>query len=303
MPRPLDRWAGVQELAALEAEDLRGRAHVDQDRPCAAVIRARPRRWPSARRGSSITVVKASSVPGDGGAQSTRSVVTPWVSSASASSSAPAVTTCCGRVVQAHRCSLRRARRPRGRRPRWRRARSLRRRRAGAPCRRSPAGRRGFRSRRSTTGFGGRRDRRRRARRPGRGARHDRAPGPAGRRRTRRSPTPCRAARAAGSASIIGCGRPTRQLVVAEVDERVPVRARPGRGPVDRRAGCWTRPVPSASAAITIASSHRVPPENSPRRCPPGWPWGECPGPVLVGAAQSRLSAITTSRAAAVRSG
>ena len=104
----VDRRAGVQELAALEAERL-GRG--DARRPAGPRPRASPRapgRWRRVRRGSARTAASASSGRRSAAARRRGRVGTACCSTASANISAPAVTTSGGvvsgeRVV--HRCA------------------------------------------------------------------------------------------------------------------------------------------------------------------------------------------------------
>ena len=129
---PLDRRAGVQELARLEAEHLGGRGDVDEvggdaehrlDGACG---------WRRGGGGSAATAARSASVPGIGGRQSTRSTSTAWPATASANMPAPTVTTG-GRWRSSER--LRAARWRGGWPPRWR----------GGPRRRRRRGRRSWR--------------------------------------------------------------------------------------------------------------------------------------------------------------
>ena len=72
---PGDRRAGVQELAALEAQHLGGRRDVDQARPGRRASAASARSLAARRRGSAATVARSASVPAIGGRQSTRLTV------------------------------------------------------------------------------------------------------------------------------------------------------------------------------------------------------------------------------------
>ena len=104
-------------------------------------------------------------------------------------------------------------------------------------------------------------------RRPGPGARRVRGRRRAAAPRCRGRPPRRRAGPARRVGSIIGCGRPGGQLVVAEVDHQVA--GRPSgrrRVPLRIAAAMFEQIGPSARRRSTIASSQSVPPEKSPRR-------------------------------------
>ena len=88
-----DRRAGVQELAALEAEHARTPGATSTSIAWTSSIAASACSLASRRSGSAATVARSASVPGIGGRQSTRVTATAWAATASASRSAPTLTT------------------------------------------------------------------------------------------------------------------------------------------------------------------------------------------------------------------
>ena len=90
------RWgAGVQQLAASDADQLGGGPHVDEPGP----NRGHPLDGGPvglASRGSAVTAATAAAEPAGGGRQSTGTVGTPWAASASSRVGAPTVITASG---------------------------------------------------------------------------------------------------------------------------------------------------------------------------------------------------------------
>ena len=131
---PGDRRAGVQELAGARARAPRAPVRRRPAAPARPASAPAPGRWPPRAAGSSATVARSSSVPGNGGRQSTRVTSAAWLATASASRSTPTLTT-------RHRGCLRGARARGGWRRRWTGGPRRRRRRARRPGGRGPAGR------------------------------------------------------------------------------------------------------------------------------------------------------------------